>query len=367
MGNLHQLYEDMLQNKLERKEFLKQINKNNVDERDNNARTLLFKAIKNDDIDLALSLLNLGASIHVKDKFEDTPALLALSKMNEQLLSAMLDHGLNIDQLDSQGCSELFWKIKKGDHKDALILLKLGADVKRINHDKQSILQTALSNEIEEETKKIIITLLFEFGLGIGQDFTGIELPPNIMDKCVAIGAKKDGQLVTHATPGFADVILTLDELKTAIDKKEERFNYKHLIRQNRVLHNQELLALLKPLKIELKKRWHASSGARVKPLTELVVRLFVDSKGNLTFFNQVLEQLNNNGKTLPPELSDQVIKRYKYHINKASLSLTYSEKSRLFGAPPGLKKELESNAANEVVEVVKDKALQSSVNKKDQ
>lgn len=196
-----------------------------IDDEDN---VLLHVVVDDNDSDLLRPLLEKKPNIHVRNKDTFTPMQMALLFNYKECIKMLYDHGGNIDDVDALGESNLFSAVRSGNYERLKLLMALNANVHAYANYQSTILDCIpflLRNEIVDQNSKFkIIRLLLENYIGIGTDFSGIDLPPGVADGMPVIWATKDGKPITNETPNFEKAICSIGDLL-----KSKKFNFKKL------------------------------------------------------------------------------------------------------------------------------------------
>ncbi|XP_054258040.1 kinase D-interacting substrate of 220 kDa B isoform X3 [Macrosteles quadrilineatus] len=111
-----------LQNFLENKRVV-------VDDRDENASTVLHYAASRGKLSFVRELINHGADVNIEDNDNWTALLCAAKEGHTQVCVELLDHGANLEHRDMGGWSALMWATYKGHTDTVQLLLERNADV----------------------------------------------------------------------------------------------------------------------------------------------------------------------------------------------------------------------------------------------
>ena len=83
--------------------------------------------------ELALSLIDLGASVNQVDRDGNSPLHLASKEGHTELALSLIKHGASVNQVDQNRNSPLHLALEEGHTELALSLIKLGASVNQEN------------------------------------------------------------------------------------------------------------------------------------------------------------------------------------------------------------------------------------------
>ncbi|MDE5580564.1 MAG: ankyrin repeat domain-containing protein [Treponemataceae bacterium] len=125
-------------------------------------RPILFFAIENNYKKLVELLIEKGANIECKGKYEATPLLTATSNGNLDLVSLLLEKGANIECENEDGVTPLFAAIVKGNFDIISLLIERGAN---IEHEVKNT-YTPLGCAVAYKNKEIV-SFLIEKGANI--------------------------------------------------------------------------------------------------------------------------------------------------------------------------------------------------------
>lgn len=104
---------------------------------------MLFDAVKSGCTDLMAGLLAAGATIEARDRFGNTPLLLAAAAGQDAAIKLLLDAGARIDHRNLAGSSPLLRAAMDNRRRTAVLLLERGADPDLTNGQKLSALHAA--------------------------------------------------------------------------------------------------------------------------------------------------------------------------------------------------------------------------------
>jgi len=107
---------------------------------------LLFDAVESGCTDLISSLLQAGASVAARDRFANTPLVLAAAAGQDEAIALLLDAGAEIDYRNLAGSSALLRAARDNQRKAAVLLLERGADPNLGNGQNLSPLHAAAYN-----------------------------------------------------------------------------------------------------------------------------------------------------------------------------------------------------------------------------
>jgi ankyrin repeat protein len=104
---------------------------------------MLFDAVKSGCTDLAAVLLAAGAAVEARDRFGNTPLLLAAAAGQDEAIKLLLDAGARIDHRNLAGSSPLLRAAMDNRWRTAVLLLERGADPNLTNGQKLGALHAA--------------------------------------------------------------------------------------------------------------------------------------------------------------------------------------------------------------------------------
>jgi ankyrin repeat protein len=107
---------------------------------------MLFDAVKSGCTDPAAVLLAAGASVEARDRFGNTPLLLAAAAGQDEAIKLLLDAGARIDHRNLAGSSPLLRAAMDNRWRTAVLLLERGADPNLANGQKLGALHAAAYN-----------------------------------------------------------------------------------------------------------------------------------------------------------------------------------------------------------------------------
>ncbi len=120
---------------------------------------LLFDAVAKGCKALATKILDNGAAVAARDRFGNTPLLVAARMGHTDLIDLMLERDANVHQLNLAGSSALLRAVQNGRRKAAKQLLKLGVDINLANKKGMTPLIAATFTG-----KKSVVDMLLENG-----------------------------------------------------------------------------------------------------------------------------------------------------------------------------------------------------------
>ena len=224
-------------------DFLKNpANKEFIADLDKNNQTVLHLAAYDDKWELVYLLIELGADINARDKYNRTPLNYCIdcrnvNNINDSLIRLLIGRGANINETDARGYTSLHYAVLAGHLIKINKLLSLAADIDQMTNNLETPLKLALTRDIDN--KDLVLQLLFKQSDIISQSFTNtssqgvtnIIPPPGLTDGVVVIGSTVwDPVLtkyvpITRATPGFENAITNVDEFRQAAEAAEKEFN----------------------------------------------------------------------------------------------------------------------------------------------
>jgi len=130
---------------------------------------MLFDAVKSGCTDLVDALLASGAAVEARDRFANTPLLLAAAAGQDEVIEVLLDAGARIDHRNLAGSSPLLRAAMDNRRRTGVLLLERGADPNVVNGQKLSALHAAAYNGNE----KLVDALLAHGAAPDAVDATG--------------------------------------------------------------------------------------------------------------------------------------------------------------------------------------------------
>ncbi len=109
-------------------------------------RTLLFGAVQREDTKTAEFLIEKGAAVNVRDKWEGTPLIHAVRYSSEQAVQLLLDHGARVNDQNKDGESALHRAVEKGHLNITRLLLVHGANVNARDENRVTPLHLAVES-----------------------------------------------------------------------------------------------------------------------------------------------------------------------------------------------------------------------------
>ena len=101
----------------------------NVNNKDSDGQTLLYKAAKTGDIMKCKKLLSRGANTEIADKRGWSPLLEAAGRGHIDVCELLLKAGADADHVNDSGDTPLYWAASGGHKKVCEVLLKVGAAI----------------------------------------------------------------------------------------------------------------------------------------------------------------------------------------------------------------------------------------------
>lgn len=120
---------------------------------------LLFEAVAKGCLQLTTKILDNGAVVSARDRFGNTPLLVAARMGHNKIIDLMIDRGAKVHQLNLAGSSALLRAVSNGRRRAAKRLLELGVDVNLANKKGMTPLIAA-----SYTGKSNIVTMLMENG-----------------------------------------------------------------------------------------------------------------------------------------------------------------------------------------------------------
>lgn len=298
-----------------KKTFFSAISSENINELDDEGRTLLHLACDAGDDETVYFLLQNKAKTNITDGVDFIAFDYALLRLDAPVLAAMIEFGADIDKRDLAGYTMLEWKILGGDLDNVTKLLELGANIHKIKRD---VLTHSINEHITDQDKKsAIFKLLFSYGLGIGFDFHGITLPPGCTKNAVLINTTINRQPVDNKHPNINDGIFTVEEFKSALNN-DIKFNLQYLLLATNLLvtagiKNPELISF-KDLLINQLKTLQPPQSLRQNMIRDIAKKLLMFPPVQ----NHALKQTLKN--TLPTDLTSAITEAAQTEIQTTVL-----------------------------------------------
>ncbi len=257
-----------------------------IDEKDDDDNNLLHYVVIAQDLETLKLILQKKPRLDANGAQFSPELDLAIDTLNIDDISALVQHGGNIDQRDLSGHTSLEWAAMGGDFIKTSLLLSLGADPWGVHPitEKSLFVQTIEGHATLDE-KKEILNLLSNCGAGINGDLSNINLGQDVLDNLIVIGSKIDDHTITREMVGNAKVITSVKEFDAAVNLGV-KFDYtslnnglQRLIKKG--VTNQEVVALYDRVQVYLT----AAAGNRVPnfkaALAHSVAQLWVFSKNS--------------------------------------------------------------------------------------
>ncbi|OED36760.1 hypothetical protein AB833_25420 [Chromatiales bacterium (ex Bugula neritina AB1)] len=160
---------------------------------------LLFDAVAKGCIDLTVKILDNGAVVTARDRFGNTPLLVAARMGHNSIIDLMIERGANVHQLNLAGSSALLRAVTNGRRKAAKRLLELEVDVNLANKKGMTPLIAA-----SYTGKKRVVKMLLDNGADVS-----------------AVDSSGKGSLVYAAGKGYVSIArLLLSTNKIDVNKK---------------------------------------------------------------------------------------------------------------------------------------------------
>lgn len=348
MGKIHDLYRNYLsiedgsvQKKIAKKEFYDGLTADNVNEPDDDERSLFHLAAGTSDIELLDCLIKLRAKLPSREDYPITPLKVALLTRNPDrvyIISKLIKYcdyvnfihmrqeGLSvdkgdtkeeppfsyIDEIDEFGETILSHETSKGNLENIEILTDNGADLMTINRYSKTAYTEAL---LLEKNRDEILKILFSKHVGLCIiDFAKLLPPPNVTDNALVmygiIYAGDNSCFITRKTPGFEKAITNIEEFNEAI-KKGMTFDYEkiYLSLKKRIEctyqdHEIEHIARQKLIEFasEVKRLWQKSIS--ITKVRDLCIFYLAD---HLSIYQKLKTQ-----KSLPEEMEVEILQLAK-------------------------------------------------------
>ncbi len=186
-----------------------------VDDEDKD--TLLHVAARANDVELLAALIEKGADINILNINDLSPMQIAIHCLSRGCVLKLYQNGGNIEETDVLGETYLFKAVKYGYAEHVELLLALNANVHAYDKYEKTIIdclaELMKKDDADQKIKFKIARLLLENYIGIGTDFSGIDLPPGVTDGVPVIFATKDKAPITVETDKFNKIIFNFDDL----------------------------------------------------------------------------------------------------------------------------------------------------------
>lgn len=117
---------------------------------------MLFDAVKSGCTDLIANLLAAGAAVEARDRFANTPLVLAAAAGQNEAIELLLDAGARIDHRNLSGSSPLLRAAMDNRRRTAVLLLQRGADPNLGNGKKLTALHAAAYNGNDRLVKALL-------------------------------------------------------------------------------------------------------------------------------------------------------------------------------------------------------------------
>jgi len=107
--------------------LIKKLNVAEINRKNANGQTYLYRVVKNSNKALAKLLLDKGASPDLADSNGVTPLMIAAMDGNKDILNLLIQHKAKLDMQDRFGWTALMWSALRNQEDSALALIKAGA------------------------------------------------------------------------------------------------------------------------------------------------------------------------------------------------------------------------------------------------
>lgn len=121
-----------------------------------NSKYKLLNAIKAAKYDKAISLINKGSNLELKDENGLTPLFYSIKENHVELVKALINKGVNINSLDTNGNTPLNFAIENGKEAIANHLIDFGAEANIKNNVGHDTIALSILNNYNELTEKLI-------------------------------------------------------------------------------------------------------------------------------------------------------------------------------------------------------------------
>ncbi|HSK70508.1 MAG TPA: ankyrin repeat domain-containing protein [Pyrinomonadaceae bacterium] len=129
----------------------------NGKEKDSNAKTPLFLAIENGNVEIAEILLSFGAKVNARDKSKQTPLMQLFDDTPAELARLLIRYGAKINVTDEDGNTPLILAAEDASAEILQILIDYGADVNAKNKEGQTALLRAAFEDNLEKVKVLVL------------------------------------------------------------------------------------------------------------------------------------------------------------------------------------------------------------------
>ena len=121
-----------------------------------NSKYKLLNAIKTAKYDKAISLINKGSNLELKDENGLSPLFYSIKENHVELVKALVNKGVNINSLDAEGNTPLNFAIETGKEAIANHLIDFGAEANVKNNIGHDTIALSILNNYNELSEKLI-------------------------------------------------------------------------------------------------------------------------------------------------------------------------------------------------------------------
>lgn len=135
-----------------------------------NNRNKVFKACINGDIDIIQNRINRNINLDFYNEYGESPLILATMNNRNDIVKKLCDYGkINIDCIDDEGYTALYYAVENNNYENVEALLKTGSNYNIILQNGD----TAMSYACMMEYTKIV-RLLYDYGDTVPNNYLGL-------------------------------------------------------------------------------------------------------------------------------------------------------------------------------------------------
>jgi ankyrin repeat protein len=144
-----------------------------------NNRNNVFEACINGDIGIIQNRINRNINLDFSNKYGESPLILATINNKNDIVKKLCEYGkINIDCIDNEGYTALYYAVENNNCDNVEALLKAGSNFNIILQDGDTIMSYACMMEYNK-----IVRLLYYYGDRVPNNYLGLSNKRNKIDK----------------------------------------------------------------------------------------------------------------------------------------------------------------------------------------
>jgi hypothetical protein len=191
-------------------EIQKLVTRKNVNDKDENGKTLLHYASENGQIDIIKVLINVGAVIDAQDGGGRTSLFLASNADKKETVNVLLNKGADPNIKDSNGDTAMHVAAGNGDLDILKLLIEKGGEINSVNNFNWSVLHNAAYCVANYEENWDMIKWLLEAGADKEAKATNPRGEVSVRD----VLEQKDWSYASH----YDEIVSTLGAIDHPLD-----------------------------------------------------------------------------------------------------------------------------------------------------